>query len=222
MAIRRVVVVDDHQMLTEALTVALSAEADLRVVDRAAPTDADLAARVTRLRPDVVVIDVEPCGAAAADVVAGLAAAAGHVVVLTASRDAVRMAAVVRAGAVGWLSKSGPSAALPAAIRAVCAGEACFTPADLGAVLRVWAADGPAHDGRDALLAPLSRQERRVLGGLVDGATSADLAAALGVSVGTVRAHTHNLFGKLGVHSRLEAVRVARAAGLQPRHASPP
>jgi DNA-binding NarL/FixJ family response regulator len=222
MVLRRVVVVDDHQMLTEALTVALSAQADLRVVGRATPTDPGLAALVAALRPDVVVIDVEPCGRDAADVVRGLAAAGCHVVVLTASRDTQQMAAVVRAGAMGWLAKSGPSGALVAAVRAVCAGDACVTPADLGAVLRAWAAAGPQRDGRDELLAPLSPQERRVLGGLVDGATSADIAAALGVSAGTVRVHTQNVLGKLGVHSRLEAVRVARAAGLRPRHSTAP
>ena len=222
MVIRRVVVADDHQMFTEALTVALSAEADLRVVGRATPTDPDLAARVGALRPDAVVLDVEPCGPDAAAVVGAITAAGAQVVVLTASRDPRLMAAVVRAGAMGWLSKSGPSAALAAAVRAVCAGDACFSPADLGAVLRAWAAAGPPRDGRDELLAPLSRQERRVLGGLVDGATSAELAAALGVSAGTVRVHIANLLGKLGVHSRLEAVRVARAAGLKPRHATAP
>ena len=58
-----------------------------------------------------------------------------------------------------------------------------------------------------------------MLAELVDGARGPEIALALGVSAGTVRTHMHNVFGKLGVHSRLEAVRVARAAGLRPRAA---
>jgi DNA-binding CsgD family transcriptional regulator len=87
----------------------------------------------------------------------------------------------------------------------------------MGVVLGALRAELDPAARRDDPLAVLSRQERRVLSELVDGARSPEIAAALGVSPGTVRTHLNNVFGKLGVHSRLEAVRVARAAGLRPR-----
>ena len=220
--IRRVALVDDHRMLTESLTVSLSTEPDLWVVARCAVGEPGLVGRIAAGRPDVVVVDVEPCGAAAAELVAGLAGAhaAVRVLVLTAGRDPALLVDAVRAGAAGWLGKDSSSAELVAAIRAVCRGEAWLSPADLGVVLRALRAElAPAGHRRDPLAA-LSRQERRVLAELVEGASGVDIAGALRVSEGTVRSHLQNVFGKLGVHSRLEAVCVARAAGMRPR-ASP-
>ena len=218
--IRRVVLVDDHRMLTEALAVSLAAEPDLRVVDRCPLGDPDLLGRVAASRPDVVVVDVEPCGAQTAEVVSGLAGSAAGVVVLTASRDPAQLVDAVRAGAAGWLGKDSTPAQLVAAVRAVGRGEACLSPADLGVVLRALRAElDPCGRRRDPL-AVLSRQERRVLAELVEGSTGGDIASALRVSEGTVRSHVQNVFGKLGVHSRLEAVSVARAAGMRPRATS--
>ncbi|MBA3905782.1 MAG: response regulator transcription factor [Pseudonocardiales bacterium] len=104
-----------------------------------------------------------------------------------------------------------------ATIRAVCRGHACYPPDYLGAVLK--ALTRPASQEPDRL-AVLSRQERRVLAGMVDGATGPELAAQLHVSPGTVRTHTQKIFTKLGVHSKLAAVKIAREAGMQPGHAA--
>lgn len=218
MDIRRVVVVDDHQMFTEALSVTLSAEADLRVVGRSTLDDPDLPALLARVRPDVLTVDVGPLGPRFTEVIGRLVAARPEVkvVVLTASRDVEQVIEAARAGADAWLSKESPSAELVATIRAVCAGHACYPSAHLGAVLRALRAGAPPSPPERDLLAQLSRQERRVLAGMVDGATGPDLAAVLQVSLGTVRSHIHHVFTKLGVHSRLEAVKVARAAGMRP------
>ena len=214
-SICRVVVVDEHRMFAEALRVVLSAEDDLRVVGTARPTDPELVQLVGGLRPDVVVIDVGPLGARPSRVVGAIGAAVpgARVVVLTAVRDVPRMTDVARAGAAAWLPKESPTSDLLAAIRAVRLGHACYPPADLGAVLRALA-DTPDRAGDP--LGRLSGQERRVLGGMVDGLTGPELATALHLSLGTVRTHTRKVFTKLGVHSRLEAVKVARAAGVVP------
>ncbi len=77
---------------------------------------------------------------------------------------------------------------------------------------------GSAPDGLDregiALLRTLTRRERRILSDLVDGLTKAEIADRLGVSEHTVRTHQQNLHRKLGVHSRLELMRLASAHGL--------
>jgi NarL family two-component system response regulator LiaR len=216
--IRRVVVLDDHRMFTEALALSLAGEADLRVVDRCAVSDPGLAGRVAASRPDVVVVDVEPVGDGAAELVADLLAAnpGARVLVLTGRADPERLVDAVRAGATGWLTKDCSPGELLAAVRAVGRGGAWLSPADLGVVLPALRAELDPAGRRHDPLGVLSRQERRVLAALVDGASGVDIAAALQVSEGTVRTHLHKLFGKLGVHSRLEAVRAARAAGMRP------
>jgi len=220
MTIRRVVVVDDHRMLGELLTESLAAEPDLRVVGYVPSAATDVEGLIARCRPDVVTVEIEDSG----DAGALLARIAGvrprpRIVVLTASVDLTRMVAAARAGADAWLSKSAGSAELAATVRAVCEGHTVYPSAQLGAVLRALA--GGTTGAADDALAELTRQERRVLQGMVDGARGPDLAATLHVSTGTVRSHTRRLFLKLGVHSRLEAVRVARAAGVRPRHIHP-
>lgn len=220
MGIHRLVVIDDHQMFTEALAVTLSAESDLRVVGRSTLADPDLAGLLARLRPDLVTVDVAPFAVASrpTEVIGRLVSARpeAKVVVLTASRDVQQVIDVARAGADAWLSKESPSAELVATIRAVCDGHTCYPSVHLGAVLRALAAGAQPSDAAGDPLAVLSKQERRVLTGMVGGLTGPDLAAELGVSVGTIRSHTHNVFAKFGVHSRLEAVKVARAAGMHP------
>ncbi|MCO1657854.1 response regulator transcription factor [Pseudonocardia sp. S2-4] len=209
-------------MFAEALALTLSHQPDLRVVDRCCAGEPDLVTRTAAARPDVVVIDVEPLGSAAAEVVSALLAVQPgvRIVVLTGSRDRAQLVDAVRAGAVGWLTKGCTAADLLAAVRGVCRGEASLSPADLGVVLGALRAEVDPGARRADPLAVLSRQERRVLAELVDGARGAQIAAALGVSTGTVRTHMNKLFGKLGVHSRLEAVRVARTAGMRPRVAA--
>jgi two-component system, NarL family, response regulator LiaR len=221
--IRRVAVLDEHRMFAEALALSLAAEPDLRVVHHGALSEPDPADRVAATRPDVVVVDVAPAGQRAGELVAGLLAAhpGGRVLVLTGDRDPVRLVDAVRAGASGWLTKDRPPGDLLAAVRAIGRGHGWLAPADLGVVLPALRAELDPTGRRPDPLAVLSRQERRVLVALVDGAGGAEIAAALRVSEGTVRTHLHKVFGKLGVHSRLEAVRVARAAGMRPSRPEP-
>jgi len=91
----------------------------------------------------------------------------------------------------------------------------------LGEILRALRTDVTrAKEDADGL-DMLSPRERDVLRGLVEGKRGGQIAQELMISTDTVRTHTRNIFAKLDVHSRLEAVRVARAAGLHPqdRHA---
>lgn len=215
MDIHRVALVDDHRMFTEALAFAMAAEADLRVVERCPAGGPDLPARIAAARPDVLVVDPAP---GPVDLVAELRQAARGVrlLVLTAVRDADRMVEAVRAGALGWLAKDASMAEVLAAVRAVARGGGWLAPGDLGVVLPALAGPAQAPVSVPDVLAALSRQELRVLAELVNGAAGPEIARTLRVSVGTVRTHLHNVFGKLGVHSRLEAVSVARAAGMRP------
>ncbi len=220
MQIRRVVAIDEHRMFTEALAMSLSDEADVRVVATFAATEPDLAGKVRSIRPDVVTVDVEPFpGTAAGTLIEQLTRRDPElrVVVLTATREPRQVIEAARAGAQAWLSKEAPTIELLATIRAVCAGHARYPTDHLGAVLRELV--GELRRTRAVEVGPLaalSNQERRILAAMVEGRRGPEIAAQLHLSGGTVRTHTQNIFTKLGAHSRLEAVTIARRAGLPP------
>lgn len=213
----RVLLVDDHEMLTEALTARLAAAPDMWVVGRCTTEDADLAGLAALLRPDVITIELAP----ASDTAALLdrfrtAWPPARLVVLTASRDSEQAITAARAGADGWLSKECSVATLAHVLRTACRGHAWFPPEQLGPILRELRADVHRAHRRDGPLDALTNRERAVLAGMVCGRSAAQIAAEMGVTANTVRTHTNKLFGKLGVHSRLAAVSVARTAGMRP------
>jgi DNA-binding CsgD family transcriptional regulator len=94
-------------------------------------------------------------------------------------------------------------------------GESWFPPRLLGMVLRELRTDVSRAKQQDDWQQLLSPRERDVLLGMVDGMSNQQIADELGISRDTVRTHTRNLFAKLEVHSRLEAVRIAREANLR-------
>jgi DNA-binding NarL/FixJ family response regulator len=213
----RVLLVDDHEMLTEALSARLARAPDMWVVGRCTTEDADLPGLAALLRPDVITIELDPASDAAA-LLARFRAAwpPAHLVVLTASRNSEQAIAAARAGADGWVSKESSVETLAHVLRTACHGHAWFPPEQLGPILRELRADVHRAHHRDGPLDALTGRERAVLHGLVSGFGAAEIAAELGVTANTVRTHTNKLFQKLGVHSRLAAVSVARAAGMHP------
>jgi DNA-binding NarL/FixJ family response regulator len=212
----RVLLVDDEQMVAEALALRLSEIAGVIVVGRQRASEQVLAYDVASLAPDIVLIDVEPLGGSATTVLSGILDgwALGKIIVLTASRDITLAVASARGGCVGWLPKDCSLEELLTAIRGVQRGEAWFPPAILGAVLRALRSDLAAHRARTRLGDLLSRREREVLAGVAAGKSDHEIAVKLGIAVKTVRTHTTTLRAKLGVHSRRALVEAAVASGL--------
>jgi two-component system, NarL family, response regulator LiaR len=106
-------------------------------------------------------------------------------------------------------------------LRGVCQGHSWFPPEMLGEILRELRDDvRRAREDNDPLDV-LSPRERDVLASMAEGKRGRQIAEELLISTDTVRTHTRSIFSKLDVHSRLEAVRVARAAGLRPPERSP-
>ncbi|MFR9728211.1 LuxR C-terminal-related transcriptional regulator [Saccharopolyspora sp. MS10] len=212
----RLLMVDDHLMLTEALSARLSEAGDLWVVGRCATDDPRLPAMVDRLRPDVVTLDVAPVGNTG-DLVHEVLARrpATRVVVLTGGLDAQRAADAARAGATGWVPKECGVEELTTVLRGVSRGHAWFPPELLGEVLLRLREDVARAGRRDGPLDVLSDRERDVLRGMVEGKRGSLIAEELRISAETVRTHTRSILGKLRVHSQLEAVSVAAAAGLR-------
>lgn len=201
----RVLIVDDHAMVASGLRAALDDEHDLEVVATAGSI-AEAVAAAERDRPDIVLMDFRMGDGDATDGMAALAAAGlgVPVVVVSGYADARSVQRAVEAGCAGYLLKDQAIEELAGAVRAVCGGGAVFAPAVLPAVLGRRSA-GRGHD--------LTPREAEVLQLLADGASTADIAGRLFLSTNTVRNHVQRGLGKLGAHSKLQAVAIGVREG---------
>jgi NarL family two-component system response regulator LiaR len=215
----RVLIVDDHQMVTEALASRLSAAPDLWIAGCCTAGDPKLAETVRWLRPDVVTIEVESLGPDIGKVMREIKAAgpATHVVVVSAGHDIGHAVAAARAGADAWVSADQGADELEQVIRGVCHGHSWFPSEMLGQILNELRDDVSRAAERTDPLDVLSPRERDVLTCMADGKRGRQIADELSISTDTVRTHANSIFAKLNVHSRLEAVSVAREAGLGSR-----
>lgn len=209
----QVLIVDDHPVFRDGLDGAISLAPDMEVV--ASSDDGDVAVTAARdLQPDVVVMDLHLPTLGGIEATRRIVSASPHiaVLVLTMAREDDAVFAAVRAGARGYLLKGSSSADVVRAVRAVAHGEAVFGEGIAERVLGLFAGD---PGGRGAVPLPdLTEREREILTLIAKGARNADIAAALVISPKTVRNHISNIFSKLQVADRAEAIARAREAGL--------
>jgi DNA-binding NarL/FixJ family response regulator len=209
------VIADDQGMVRAGFRSLLEAEPDLEVVGEAADGRAAVEL-VTRLRPDVTLMDIRM------PVLDGLAATrqlleAGvptRVLVLTTFDLDEYVFAALRAGASGFLLKDAPAEELAAAIRVVASGDALLAPGVTRRVIDAFVHRAPPPVDPDRPVADLTRREVEVLGLLARGLSNADIAARLFVSEGTTKTHVSNVLMKLGLRDRVQAVIYAYEHGV--------
>jgi DNA-binding NarL/FixJ family response regulator len=204
----RVLVVDDHPVVLEGLKCLLATMPDVELVGLV-DNGTDAVTNAADTRPDVVIMDLHLPGLDGFTAISQITAAcpAAAVLVLTMHEDAESLSAAVRAGARGYLVKGATHDQITHAIRTVADGQALF-----GSQVAVQALAEIAGR-KDRPLPELSVREREMLGMLVDGATTNDIARALFVSPKTVRNTMSRMFGKLGARDRAHAVGLALRAG---------
>ncbi|TDE40623.1 response regulator transcription factor [Nonomuraea mesophila] len=217
----KVLLADDHELVRMGFKLMLDAQSDMSVVGEAG--DGERAVDLCRrLRPDVVLMDLHMPGLDGVGATELITLELPEVRVLALSTFDLdeNVLAALRAGAGGFLPKDVSPEELIDGVRVVHRGESAVAPRLLTRLIGTFVR---AADGRDddrpprrepAEVAGLTEREREILVLIARGRSNAEIATALSVSPSTVKNHVTNLFAKLGVRDRAQAVIVAYEAGL--------
>jgi DNA-binding NarL/FixJ family response regulator len=213
----RVLLVDDHQLLTGSLAQVLSRESDIEVAGIAG-TVAE-AKSLSRDRLDVVLMDYRLPDGTGAEATRAIKARwpGARVVMLTALADDETVLESIQSGADGYLTKDHAVEEVVGAVRAAHAGETLLPRSVImGIAQRVAAARDRTSERRQ--IEPLTPRELEVLRSLTEGLSTPEICERLFIAPNTLRTHVQNIMGKLRVHSKLEAV----AFALRHRLVEPP
>jgi len=199
-----VVLADDEALVRSGLAAILGAEPDIAVVGEAGD-GAEVVSQVAALRPDVVLMDVRMPridGIEATRTITGRWPDRPKIIILTTFSDDEYVLGAMESGAAGFVLKRASGTELAQAVRTVHRGDALLFPQRLRELFRRGGSD-PAAAARYARLTPREDETLRLM---TDGATNAEIAAALVVSVETVKSHVAAVLGKLGARDRTQAV----------------
>ncbi|WP_448811902.1 response regulator [Agromyces bauzanensis] len=211
----RVLLVDDQAMVRQGLRLLLEL-GGIEVVAEASD-GAEAVAAVATHRPDVVLMDLRMPGVDGIEATRRIVAddPAARVIALTTFDLDEHVAAVLRAGAVGFLLKDVTGEGLVEAIHRAESGEPVVAPAVLARLMRHFSTRPPAASEPLPALAELSEREREVLALIGAGRSNAEIAEALVISMATVKTHVRHIFAKLDLRDRAQAVVFAHDAGLR-------
>lgn len=201
----RLLLIDDHVMVSEAFQLLLDTQEGIEVVG-SSTTSSEGVSEAARLEPDVVLIDSDLSdldGIATARLVSA-AVPACKVILMTQSHDEALVVAAVEAGCAGVLDKERGWVELVGAVRSVFHGESGLSQRDVQRFLP------NLREARRDPMSFLTDREREVLACVSEGLSNRAVADRLGVSANTVRNHVQKILYKLGVHSKLEAVVLAQ------------
>ena len=209
----RVLIADDHPIFRDGIRALLASVPDFEIAGEAA-TGEEAITRAAALQPDVVLMDLQMPGIGGVEATRQILFASPHirVLIVTMFEDDYSVFTAMRAGARGYIIKGASASDMLRAIRAVGSGEAIFSPAIAVRLMNFFAAPRPAIPAQ--AFPELSVREREILDLIAQGASNSDIATKLVLSPKTVRNHVSNIFSKLQVADRAQAIIRGREAGL--------
>lgn len=209
----RILIADDHALFREGLGALFLSIPDTDVVGEAA-TGEEAVARVADLQPDVVLMDIQMPGINGIEATRRIVRDSPlvGVVVVTMFEDDDSVFAAMRAGARGYVLKGADQDEILKVIRAVAGGEAHFGPKIAHRLMNFFSAPRPA--ALSEAFPELTAREREILDLITQHKANPEIAKRLYLSPKTVRNHISNIFTKLQVADRAQAIIRAREAGL--------
>jgi len=208
-----ILIADDHADFRAGLRALLEAADDLEIVGEAA-TGVEAVSQATTLQPDVILMDINMPGLNGIEATRRILYMSPHIriLMLTMFEDDDSVFAAVRAGARGYLLKGARKAEILRALRAVNNGEAIFGPGIAQRLIHYFATPHPTTPA--PLFPELTEREREILALMAQHLTNPEIADRLILSQKTVRNQVSNIFSKLQVADRAQAIIRAREAGL--------
>ena len=206
----QVVIADDHPIVRSGIHTELANHSDIHVVGEA--TNGDEAFQLANtLHPDILLLDINMPGLRAVDVVKRLSElpAAPRVIVLTVLEDEEHVTSLLSAGAKGYILKDEPPTVITGAVRAVAQGS-LWLSAGIGRVIG-HLADSASGEAAEKTLTP---RELEVLRMMARGWNNSKIARDMCVTEATIKFHVGNIYHKLSVTSRVEAVLYAARRAL--------
>ena len=209
----RVLIVDDHQLVRRGLRAVLAVEPDLEIVGEAS-TGEQAVQLVKDIAPDVVLMDLQLPDFSGIEATRQIVdeGSRASILVLTLFDDDDSVFLALRAGARGYVLKDAEESEIAGAIRAIASGAAIFSPAIANRVLTMF--QGVQDRSGHPAFPELTAREREVLNLIAEGMSNPRIAHQLNLSVKTISNHVSNIFSKLQVADRSEAIVRAREAGL--------
>jgi len=210
----RVLIADDHPLIRSGLRALLEREGEFQVVGEAA-SGYEAVELAALHKPDVVLLDVGMPRLSGIDAAQHISekTPGTRIVMVSMHSDEGYVLRALKAGALGYLLKASPEADVLAAVRAVAAGHAWFSPAISKILVEEYVVEARRRGVEDSYDL-LSLREKEILQLLVSGKNNREIADMLHVSPSTVETHRNNVFQKLHVHSLPELILYAVRKGL--------